>query len=105
MAQKLVIDCSLSKPPDEREQYVDLTPEEEAQGKKDAKDAVKHAWHTMRMQRNARLTGSDWTQLPGVTLDAETKARWDDYRQALRDLPASTVNPMDPQWPGAPGGP
>ena len=103
MAQKLVIDCSLSRPPDEREQYVDLTPEEEAQREKDAAGADTLAWQMLRTQRNARLAASDWTQLPGAPLDAETKARWDRYREQLRDLPGVTTNPHEPQWPGAPG--
>ena len=103
MAQKLVIDCSLSKPPDEREQYVDLTPEEEEQRKKDAKNAVAQAWMMLRAERNARLAASDWTQVPDAPLDAETKARWDRYRQELRDLPGHTKNPMEPNWPGPPG--
>ena len=54
----------------------------------------------LREQRNARLTASDWTQLP----DAPTAnaAAWKVYRQALRDLPQRTVYPNAPQWPTAP---
>jgi len=29
---------------------------------------------------------------------------WMDYRQALRDLPANTTDPANPDWPVKPGG-
>lgn len=32
----------------------------------------------------------------------EAKQAWLDYRQALRDLPANTVDPENPVWPEAP---
>ena len=32
----------------------------------------------------------------------ETKQAWLDYRQALRDFPANTVDPENPVWPEAP---
>lgn len=103
--KKLVIDCSLSRPPDKREQYVDLTPAEIAQQAKDAADAVTQAWRMLRSERNARLSASDWTQLPDANLSPADKARWDQYRTLLRDLPAQTQDPQNPQWPGAPGAP
>ena len=54
----------------------------------------------LRVERNARLAASDWTQAP----DAPTTnaAAWKVYRQALRDLPQRTVYPNEPQWPTAP---
>lgn len=54
----------------------------------------------LRVERNARLAASDWTQAP----DAPTAnvAAWKVYRQALRDLPQRTVYPNAPQWPTAP---
>jgi hypothetical protein len=41
----------------------------------------------MRIHRNALLVASDWTQ----TVDDSTSNRqaWADYRQALRDFPAT----------------
>lgn len=44
----------------------------------------------LREERDKRLLETDWTQNPDVP-DA-TKTKWQSYRQALRDLPA-TSNP------------
>ena len=41
----------------------------------------------LREERDARLLATDWTQNPDVP-DA-TKTKWQAYRQALRDLPAT----------------
>jgi hypothetical protein len=54
----------------------------------------------LRMERDARLSASDWTQASDVTLD--NKAAWATYRQALRDLPANTADPETPSWPEKP---
>lgn len=45
-----------------------------------------------RMQRNALLKASDWTQLPDAPADRE---KWAVYRQALRDM--SFEEPIS--WP------
>jgi len=83
---------------------VALTPDEIAEH--DAR-AVAHeaarparALADLRVERNARLAASDWTQLP----DAPTAnaAAWKVYRQALRDLPQRTIYPNAPTWPTAP---
>ena len=42
----------------------------------------------LREERDARLLETDWTQNPDVS-DA-TKTKWQTYRQALRDLPATS---------------
>ncbi len=39
----------------------------------------------MRLERNARLTGTDWTQLADAPFIPQHKAAWAVYRQALRD--------------------
>ena len=77
--------------------YVDITAEVEAANEL-ARPA--QAMAELREQRNAKLTASDWTQLP----DAPTTnaAAWKVYRQALRDLPARWTYPNAPQWPTAP---
>lgn len=41
----------------------------------------------IRLDRNALLAKSDWTQMPDAPLSDAAKAQWADYRQALRDLP------------------
>ena len=40
----------------------------------------------MRNARDLLLAASDWTQLPDAPCDAQA---WADYRQALRDFPAT----------------
>ena len=77
--------------------YVNITAEVEAAN---ALARPARALAELREQRNARLTVSDWTQLP----DAPTAnaAAWKSYRQALRDLPEQTVYPNATQWPTAP---
>lgn len=43
--------------------------------------------HTVRNERNLRLTFTDWTQLPDAPLTTEQKADYAVYRQYLRDYP------------------
>ncbi|MEK9722831.1 MAG: tail fiber assembly protein [Rhodospirillaceae bacterium] len=59
------------------------------------------AWVALRQQRGALLTASDWTQLQDVPSTVNQGA-WRVYRQALRDLPATVVDPANPTWPDAP---
>lgn len=74
--------------------------------------AVSHVWadggwqrnsvsalSRLRAERDQRLAECDWTQLPDVP--AATSAAWQDYRQALRDLP-ETADPFAPEWPARP---
>jgi hypothetical protein len=44
----------------------------------------------MRYWRDGELARTDWTQLADAVCD---KAAWANYRQALRDLPASNLDP------------
>jgi hypothetical protein len=53
----------------------------------------------LRNWRNAELIKSDWTQLEDAPID---KSAWATYRQALRDLPASNVDPKKIELPVAP---
>jgi hypothetical protein len=50
--------------------------------------------------RNKLLLASDWTQL--ADLSAETKALWEPYRQALRDVTDQPGYPYDVVWPTPP---
>ena len=54
----------------------------------------------LRRQRNQLLTETDYLALADSTLTDEMR----DYHQALRDLPANTVDPANPVWPTKPGG-
>lgn len=53
---------------------------------------------TVRKDRDALLIECDWTQLGDVSV-ADT---WKNYRQQLRDLPASEGFPLDVTWPTKP---
>jgi hypothetical protein len=55
-------------------------------------------WRWMRAERDARLSETDWYVAADRTASAEQLA----YRQALRDLPANTVDPANPVWPTKP---
>ena len=47
----------------------------------------------LRVERNKRLTACDWTQSRDLTLSNDDA--WKTYRQALRDLPASSSPTLD----------
>lgn len=53
-------------------------------------------------QRDSLLYSSDWTQLADSPLSSTKKAEWATYRQALRDLPASTSDYDNVTWPTQP---
>lgn len=57
------------------------------------------AWAALRVERDRRLTASDWTQLPDAPVD---QAAWAAYRTALRALPDTTSDPYAPVWPVPP---
>lgn len=52
-----------------------------------------------RVQRDALLTQSDWTQVADAPVD---QAAWATYRQALRDVPAQAGFPDAIDWPAVP---
>jgi hypothetical protein len=54
---------------------------------------------SVRAQRNAKLTASDWTQVADAPVD---KQAWATYRQALRDITAQAEFPWGVQWPTQP---
>ena len=62
--------------------------------------AAEQALDSLRRQRNQLLTETDYLALADSTLTDEMRS----YRQALRDLPANTVDPANPVWPVKPGG-
>ena len=57
------------------------------------------AWFEFRKLRDGKLAESDWTQVPDAPVD---RLAWAEYRQALRDLPANTTDPRNPNWPALP---
>lgn len=56
-------------------------------------------WSQLRHLRSIKLKQSDWTQVPDAPVDHQA---WAEYRQALRDLPANTTDPRNPNWPTTP---
>ena len=66
-------------------------------------------WKQLRAERDRRLAETDWVTLKAIDasidgLGVQLPQVWMDYRQALRDLPANTVDPANPVWPTKPGG-
>lgn len=58
-------------------------------------------WFELREKRDELLKDSDSRFLADAPSSRGSQA-WKDYRQALRDLPANTVNPKNPTWPTKP---
>ncbi len=58
---------------------------------------VTTAWNlaSLRRKRNQLLAETDWTANSDVVMTDEMRT----YRQALRDLPANTADPVNPTWP------
>ena len=55
-----------------------------------------------RIDRDARLEGTDWTQFTDSPLSDSKKAEWKTYRQALRDMPTASGWPHTHTWPTPP---
>ena len=82
-------------------EMVPLTAEEIAEREAYARDVLPlEQMAALRRQRNQLLTETDYLALADATLTDEMRS----YRQALRDLPANTVDPANPVWPVKPGG-
>jgi hypothetical protein len=56
----------------------------------------------VRAERNAKISGSDWTQLDDSPITNAKKLEWATYRQALRDIPAQAGFPWNVTWPESP---
>lgn len=63
-----------------------------------------YQFNVLRLDRNSLLRESDInvTADRWAAMSAETQTAWTVYRQALRDLPASTSDPFSPVWPVKP---
>ena len=84
------------------EEFTDFTPFESAITEYDAAVvapvAAQSKEDAFRAERDNRLAQSDWMGLSDTTMpDA-----WKTYRQALRDLPASTSDYDNVSWPTEP---
>jgi len=56
----------------------------------------------LRNKRNALLAASDWRVSVPDYHTAEEQQAWIVYRQALRDFPINTTDPLNPEWPTPP---
>ena len=58
-------------------------------------------WDTIRQKRDQLIADSDWTMIPGASVD---QAAWAAYRQVLRDLPQTyaATGPESVVWPAEP---
>jgi len=80
---------------------VPLTAEEIAEREAYARDVLPlEQLKALRTRRNQLLAETDYLALSDQTMTAEMQA----YRQALRDLPANTVDPANPVFPTKPEG-
>ena len=66
-------------------------------------------WDQLRTRRDQLLAETDWVTLKAIDASVDgfglqLPMDWMNYRQALRDLPANTVDPANPVWPTKPGG-
>jgi hypothetical protein len=57
-----------------------------------------YSWDNVRIKRNSLLAETDFYANTDVTMSADMTT----YRQALRDLPASTAKCEDVVWPTKP---
>lgn len=55
----------------------------------------------LRYWRDGELARTDWTQVADAPVD---KTAWATYRQALRDLPTSNIDPRKIELPALPSG-
>lgn len=67
-----------------------------------ASQELSFQWWVMRGQRDVTLSKCDFTQGADSPLTAGEMTQWATYRQALRDLPATTADPFNVTWPTAP---
>ena len=58
-------------------------------------------WERIRIHRDNLLAESDWRMIEDAPWD---KTAWAEYRQQLRDLPSTVVNPADIVFPQPPVG-
>jgi hypothetical protein len=56
----------------------------------------------LRVERNRRLTATDWVTLKAYSTSTPVPEAWATYMQALRDLPTTTEDPKNPVWPAIP---
>ena len=95
MMQKLIVNGITGE-----QELIPYTAEEIAEREAYVRDVLPGVLlENLRQRRNQLLAETDYLALADSTLTDEMR----DYRQALRDLPANTVDPANPVWPVKPG--
>lgn len=56
----------------------------------------------LRKRRNMKLNECDWIVGNDSPISSDKIQEWRTYRQALRDLPSTTEDPLNPVWPSTP---
>ena len=56
----------------------------------------------LRAERDRRLAAVDWVTSRATSTETPVPQEWKTYMQALRDLPATTEDPTNPEWPVQP---
>jgi|TARA_B110000259_G_scaffold176693_1_gene213085 hypothetical protein len=56
----------------------------------------------LREERNRRLAEVDWVVIRAFSMNTPVTDDWKTYMQALRDLPSTTEDPVNPVWPTPP---
>ena len=62
-------------------------------------------WEIVRRERTGKLASCDWTQLDDCKLSLTKKEEWTEYRQALREVPATNAETKllsEIVWPDQP---
>ncbi len=59
-------------------------------------------WDEIRKERDLRIRETDWTQVSDAPLPESKKSEFTAYRQTLRDIPQTYINPEDVVWPEKP---
>jgi hypothetical protein len=67
----------------------------------DIEGPIYESAESLRMQRDQKLTGTDWSQVADSALSDKDKQAYRDYRQALRNITnhANWPNLTDQDWP------
>ena len=62
--------------------------------------SIEQALPAVRRMRNQLMAECDWTQTEDQK--TETKNKWKEYRQILRNFPETCQDPFNPIWPEKP---
>jgi len=93
--------------PEEMHMFIDVTDDVNIKNIKVNSDGTVttdtiYLYGEIREQRNKLLIGCDWTQARDSPLTIEKQDEWAVYRQALRDLPNTVIDPTNVTWPVPP---